>query len=193
LIKKNGVIEVMLDCCLELPSWCRIFLSQIEHFESDEDKMMLAVELSKQNVLLGTGGPFGAAVFDGAGRVVSVGVNVVESSGCSVAHAEMMALMLGQRVLGRHRLNGVDGVGEYVLATSAQPCSMCFGALPWAGIDRLVCGATREDVEDIAGFDEGPLPADWQGELAKCGISVVTGVLQEEAAAVLKEYRGKVY
>lgn len=148
---------------------------------------MLAVELSKQNVALGTGGPFGAAVFDGDGHVLSVGVNVVESSGYSVAHAEMLALMLAQGTVGRPRLNGVGG--EFVLATSSQPCSMCFGALPWAGIDRLLCGALREDVESVAGFAEGPLPEDWVGALRGHGIVVVEGLLRERAVAVLREYR----
>ncbi len=37
-------------------------------------------------------------------------------------------------------------------------------------------------------FDEGPLPADWVGELEKRGIEVVRDLRREEACAVLTAY-----
>jgi hypothetical protein len=37
----------------------------------------------------------------------------------------------------------------------------------WAGIDELLIGARAEDVEELTDFDEGPLPADWVGELER--------------------------
>jgi len=64
---------------------------------------------------------------------------------------------------------------------------MCLGAIPWSGVRRVVCGATGEDACAI-GFDEGAKPADWVGELRKRGITVVRGVLQTEAQAVLRQY-----
>ncbi|HET8898039.1 MAG TPA: nucleoside deaminase, partial [Rhodanobacteraceae bacterium] len=72
--------------------------------DSDESRIALAIELSRQNVLHGTGGPFGAVVFDDAGRVVAAGVNRVMPQHCSVAHAEMMAYMAAQARLGRARI-----------------------------------------------------------------------------------------
>ena len=74
----------------------------------------------------------------------------------------MMAYMLAQQRLQRHRLNQ-DGT-KFVLATSAQPCCQCYGATVWAGIDELLIGARSQDVEELTEFDEGPLPADWVGE-----------------------------
>jgi tRNA(Arg) A34 adenosine deaminase TadA len=65
---------------------------------------------------------------------------------------------------------------------------MCFGALLWAGIDELLVGANGEDVESLARFDEGPLPADWVGELEKRGISVQQGLMRDHARDVLREY-----
>jgi len=64
---------------------------------------------------------------------------------------------------------------------------MCFGALPWSGINSLVCGARKQDAED-AGFDEGERPAEWISSLQRRGISVVRDVLRDEAAAVLAYY-----
>ena len=101
----------------------------------------------------------GAAVFDAvSGRLVAVGVNRVVSQNCSVAHAEMMAIMIAQQRLSRSRMNEDDG--HYVLATSSQPCCQCYGAMVWAGIDELLIGARADDVEELTEFDEGPLPAE---------------------------------
>ena len=74
------------------------------------------------------------------------------------------------------------------LATSAQPCCQCYGATVWAGIDRLLIGARSEDVEALTEFDEGPLPADWVGELERRGIAVVRDVLRDDACDALREY-----
>lgn len=98
-----------------------------------------------------------------------------------------MALLDAQARLGRARLNAAAG-GPFTLVTSAQPCVMCFGAAFWAGLDALVTGARAEDVVALAGFDEGPLPAGWAGELAGRGISVTSDVLRDEACAVLRHY-----
>ncbi len=149
--------------------------------------MALAVGLARQNVERGTGGPFGAVVTDGAGRVVGAGVNVVIASGHSLAHAEVMALLDAQARAGRARLNDAAG-GPFALVTSAQPCVMCFGAVFWAGLDRLVVGARGDDVEHLAGFDEGPVPGDWADALAAHGIAVTRDVLRDEARAVLRAY-----
>lgn len=149
--------------------------------------MAVAVDLAGRNVALGTGGPFGAIVVDGNGRVAGAGVNVVVAQGASIAHAEVMALLDAQMRLGRPRLNA-DGPGPWTLVTSAQPCVMCFGVAFWAGLDALVTGARVTDVEALAGFDEGPVPEDWASELALRQIAVTQDVLRPEACAVLAAY-----
>jgi tRNA(Arg) A34 adenosine deaminase TadA len=125
-------------------------------------------------------------VFDEDGCLVAAGVNRVLAQNCSIAHAEIMAYMLAQARLGRSRLNQ-DG-RRYILATSAQPCCQCYGATIWAGIDELLIGARAADVEELTEFDEGPLPADWVGELERRGIAVRRDILRDEARAVLRRY-----
>jgi len=105
----------------------------------------------------------------------------------SLAHAENMAYMLAQQRLQTARLNERVG-GTVTLATSSQPCCQCYGATVWAGIDRLLIGARAEDVMRLTEFDEGPLPADWVGELNKRGIEVVRDVHREAACDVLRAY-----
>lgn len=177
---------------LALPEWAHGIVDPARTVPGDEAKVALAVELARLNIEAQSGGPFGAAVFDAdTDRIVAIGVNRVLPQQCSVAHAETMALMLAQQQLGRARLNrDLDGrpVGRYVLATSAQPCCQCYGACVWAGIDRLLIGARSEDVEALTVFDEGPLPADWPGELERRGIEVVRDLARDAAREVLRTY-----
>jgi tRNA(Arg) A34 adenosine deaminase TadA len=174
---------------IALPPWIDKAVDGATVCVDDDAKMALAVRLAILNVDRDLGGPFGAAVFEQeSGRLVAVGVNRVLQHRCSVAHAEMVAIMLAQATLGCHTL-AQGPARRYVLTTSAQPCAMCYGALGWSGISRLLIGARREDVESITGFDEGPLPADWQAGLERRGIEVVRDVLREQARAPLRRYR----
>jgi tRNA(Arg) A34 adenosine deaminase TadA len=175
---------------LTLPAWVHD-LETTRSYGSDDDKVALAIELSRRNIEERSGGPFGAAVFGPDGRLIAVGVNRVLPHFCSVAHAEMMAYMLAQQRTQRARLNRNETdepVGPITLATSSQPCCQCYGATVWAGVDRLLIGARSEDVEELTEFDEGPLPADWVGELERRGITVMRDVQREAARAVLRTY-----
>jgi tRNA(Arg) A34 adenosine deaminase TadA len=171
---------------LTLPPWVHQAIDANTVRATPEARMALAIELARLNVERRTGGPFGAAVFTGEGRLVSVGVNRVVPSACSVAHAEMLAFMTAQLRLQRFRLNE-DGA-KFILATSAQPCCQCYGASFWAGIDQLEIGARADDVHELTEFDEGPLPADWVGELERRGIAVLRDVSRDAARAVLAAY-----
>jgi tRNA(Arg) A34 adenosine deaminase TadA len=172
---------------LTLPAWVHQEVDADAQYGSDEARVALAIRLSRRNVEMNTGGPFGAAVFTREGKLISVGVNRVVPHSCSVAHAEMMAYMTAQQRLQRFRLN--DGGGAFVLATSSQPCCQCYGATVWAGIDELLIGARAEDVMELTQFDEGPLPADWIGELEKRGVAVKRDILRDTAREALAFYR----
>ncbi|WP_449357388.1 nucleoside deaminase [Alishewanella longhuensis] len=103
--------------------------------------MALAIELSRQNVLRGTGGPFGSAIFEvDSGKLISVGVNRVMPLSNSSAHGEMVAIMLAEQAVQSFSL-AADGV-KRELFTSCEPCAMCLGGTLWSGVKRLVCAAT---------------------------------------------------
>lgn len=182
-----------LQIHLTLPPWIEDIADTSRRYLTDEERVGLAIELSRRNIEHGPGGPFGAAVFDEHGRLIAAAANRVIPQSCSVAHAEMMAYMAAQQRLQSYRLN--EKGGHYTLATSAQPCCQCYGATFWAGIDTLLIGARGEDVESLTEFDEGPLPADWIGELERRGITVRRDILRDEARNVLAAYgaRGERY
>jgi len=173
---------------LSLPDWLDEFLSRNEDpLVDNEKRMALAVELSRSNLENGTGGPFGAAIFEsGSGRLVAAGVNLVEAQDCSIAHAEMVAIAFAQKTLATYDL-GATGLPDHELVTSTEPCAMCLGAIPWSGVRHVVCGARDEDARAI-GFDEGHKPSGWADLLEKQGITVVRDVLRESARQVLLDY-----
>ncbi|MGH3088475.1 MAG: nucleoside deaminase [Rubrobacteraceae bacterium] len=180
----------------ELPAWIEEVVGDPERvYPTEEDRMRLAVELSRLNVEHGTGGPFGSAVFDlDTKRLVAPGVNLVTSAGCSIAHAEMVAIMVAQCAIGSFDLGGPSQPIRELVA-STEPCAMCFGATPWSGVRKLVCGARDEDARSI-GFDEGPKLPDWKAALEERGIEVSRDVLREDAASVLRHYAesgGEIY
>jgi len=172
---------------ITLPEWVNKFLEyQPAAYRSIEDRMRLAIELSRLNIEHRTGGPFGAAIFDTQnGKLIAVGVNVVVTSHCSIAHAEMTAISIAQQKLAAHDL---ASQGDFQLVSSCQPCAMCLGATPWSGVKSIVCGARGEDAEAV-GFNEGAKPADWVKELQNRGIEVTSDILRTEARAVLNAYK----
>ncbi len=151
-------------------------------YRTDEDKIRLAVELARENVLREAGGPFGAAIFAASGTdPVAVGTNAVLPSRNSLAHAETVAITAAHASLESGRLAGHE------LFVSAEPCAMCLGAVLAAGLERLVYAALRDDVERI-GFDEGPVFAESYEYLTERGVAIVRGMCREEGAAVLDLY-----
>src|ERR687898_1834168 len=93
---------------LVLPGWVEELLSDPERtYPTEEDRMRLVIELSRLNVERGTGGPFGAAIFEQeTGRLLAPGMNLVVPLSCSVAHAEMVAIMVAQRIVWNFDLGG---------------------------------------------------------------------------------------
>jgi len=172
---------------IQLPAWLtRMQLADHTVYTSIESRMKLAIQLASNNIVHGTGGPFGAAIFDMYNhQLIAVGVNVVVASCCSMAHAEMTAISMAQQQRGHFDLAAGDQHLE--LVSSCEPCAMCFGALAWSGIKHLTCAARDSDARAI-GFDEGPKLHDWQQALEQRGISVQTDVCRHDAIKVLQHY-----
>ncbi|HEV8045046.1 MAG TPA: nucleoside deaminase, partial [Rubrobacter sp.] len=111
------------EVTLHLPDWVEERLEGGRIYPTAEDRMGLVVDLARHNVRRGTGGPFGAAIFEReTGKLLAPGVNLVVGSGCSVFHAEMVAIMVAQKVFGNFDL-GAPGGPAYELVTSTEPCA----------------------------------------------------------------------
>jgi tRNA(Arg) A34 adenosine deaminase TadA len=180
---------------IEYPPWVEEVIDWEKPYHSDADRMRLAISVAKENVERGTGGPFGAAIFESlSGRLVSVGMNsVVRLNNCTL-HGEMVAFMMAQQRVGSYTLNS-PMLPRHELYTSCEPCAMCLGTTLWSGVQRVVYGATREDAT-ILDFEEGPVFPESYKYLEDRGIEIVRQVMREEARAILELYRtksGKIY
>jgi tRNA(Arg) A34 adenosine deaminase TadA len=182
----TGTPKLLIAC----PDWVAAEIPWDQPVPGEHERMRVALALARQNVLHGSGGPFGAAIFEEAtGRVVSAGVNLVVPLNNSVLHAEIVAFMMAEAALGSFTL-GEEGGPAHVLYTSCEPCAMCLGATLWAGVARVVWSATREDAR-LLEFDEGPVFPQSYEYLKQRGLRFEGGVLRAEGRAVLQLYRDR--
>ena len=93
------------------------------------------------------------------------------------AHAEVLVLREGARVLGNYRLTDAS---VYV---TVEPCLMCVGALVHARVREVVYGATEPKtgalVSTIRALDQGGL---------NHRFDVTGGVLEDECRAIIQEF-----
>jgi guanine deaminase len=156
--------------------------SEIPSQEIDRHHLRRAIDLSREKMLAGAGGPFGAVVARG-NEVLAEGWNQVTTTCDPTAHAEMVALRGAAARLGNFSLAGC------VLYTSCEPCPMCLAAAYWARIDRIVFAATRADAA-AGGFDDAFLYDELARPLAQRHLPMEQ-VLHDEAAAVFADWLAK--
>ncbi len=100
---------------------------------NDEDFMELAYQQAL-TAFRADEVPVGAVLVKG-GQVVAVGHNAPIQQQDPSAHAEIMAIRSGAKILENYRL--VDTT----LYVTLEPCFMCMGALVHARVSRIVFGA----------------------------------------------------
>lgn len=114
--------------------------------EREKRFMQMAVDLSRQGMENGEGGPFGAIVVRGE-EIVGRGWNQVLSHNDPTAHAEVMAIRDACTRLGTFQLHDCE------IYTSCEPCPMCLGAIYWARPQRVYFANTKDDAAAID-FDD---------------------------------------
>ena len=115
---------------------------------TDREKKFLerAIELSRQGMESGSGGPFGCVIVKD-GEIVGEGSNMVTSTNDPTAHAEVVAIRQACKKLNVFQLEGCD------IYTSCEPCPMCLGAIYWARPKKVVFANTKQDAAAI-NFDD---------------------------------------
>lgn len=178
-----------MEITLTMPDWAVQELAQLPtHFPTLEERMAAVIRFSRLNFEHNTGGPFAAGVFErDSGKLVVIGINRVMPTNCSSAHAEIMTLSLAQKILGTYDLGGPD-LPVHQLVVNWRPCAMCYGAVVWSGIRSLVIAGSGPELEDLTGFDEGPIHPEWEKELHARGIEVTNNVLRDEACQVFRTF-----
>jgi tRNA(adenine34) deaminase len=120
--------------------------------------------------------PVGAVVvFDG--RVVGSGWNHPIAARDPTAHAEIIALRSASTTLDNYRIPGST------LYATLEPCAMCYAAMVYARVARLVYGAA--DLKSGALTSVLALPT---RSVFNHQIEVTGGVLAEPCGEVLREF-----
>lgn len=174
---------------ISLPEWAIEENKKLpDRIPDVQERMRAVIRYSRLNFENQTGGPFAAGIFETeTGKVVTIGVNRVVPMNMSSAHAEIVAISLAQQILNTFDLGG-PRMPEHQIVVNGRPCAMCFGSIPWSGVRSVVVGASGEQIEELTGFDEGPIHPNWQMELRKRGINVIEDVLAEEACNVFRDF-----
>jgi tRNA(Arg) A34 adenosine deaminase TadA len=150
--------------------------------EQDNQFLRRAIALAREGMTTGRGGPFGAVVVKD-GEVVGESSNCVTSTNDPTAHAEVMAIRAACQRLGTVNLDGCT------LYTSCEPCPMCFGAICWARLSRVVYGAQHTDGA-VAGFDDSFIYAELARPYSRRSIRTEQ-TLRNEARPLFTEWAEK--
>ncbi|MEW5249107.1 tRNA adenosine(34) deaminase TadA [Microbulbifer sp. 2201CG32-9] len=111
------------------------------------------------------------------GEIIGEGSNCPIGSCDPSAHAEVIALRSAARCEANYRLP------HSTLYVTIEPCTMCFGAMVHARVQRLVYGAS----EPRAGAVESRLKLA-AADFFNHSIQVEGGVMAEETAAMVQEF-----
>src|ERR1043165_5126214 len=107
--------------------------------------MQMAIDKAREGVDKGQT-PFGACIVKND-KVIACEHNIVWESTDITAHGEIHAIRNACR-----NLNSIDLSGCIIYST-CEPCPMCFSAIHWAKIEKIVFGARIEDAQRF-GFNE---------------------------------------
>lgn len=141
----------------------------------DHQFMQEALKEAKKAFSLGEV-PIGAVVVYRQ-KIIARGYNCVEFLQDATAHAEMLVLRIGAKILNNWRLS------EAVLYCTLEPCAMCAGAMILSRIKKLVYGAPdlRHGVHrSIADFLQKKHPIHT--------IEISSGICADEAAKLMKKF-----
>ena len=105
-------------------------------------------------------------------RIIARGHNLTEMLVDVTAHAEMQAITAAASSLGGKYLT------DCTLYVTVEPCVMCAGAIGWSQLGRLVYGAPDEK----RGYRR------YAPQALHPKTEVVSGVMQEECAALMKQF-----
>ena len=146
------------------------------------DHMRAALVACRQGIEAGQT-PFGACIVRG-GEVLAVAHNRVWETSDVTAHAEVMAIREACR-----RLGAIDLGGATIFSTT-EPCPMCFGAVHWARIERIVCAATIADARAF-GFHELTITGREMKRMGGSAITLDEGLLRDESLALFRLWQAR--
>ena len=148
---------------------------------TDEDFLRLTMETARAGIEQGEL-PFAATIVRD-GQVLSSAHTIVYAANDPTAHAEVTAIREACRKLGTWDLSG-----SVVYTVPCATCPMCFSALNWANVSKLVYGAPVDSSTD-PGLVGQVITPETMKELGGSPIEIISGLLIEENLALYEYHR----
>jgi tRNA(Arg) A34 adenosine deaminase TadA len=117
-------------------------VARVSASAKDDERMREIYEFTARTLETARPSPFGALiVHTRTGERLMRAVNAVMRENDPSAHGETRTVRLACKKLKRPSLAG------YTMYSTCEPCAMCMANALWAGLDRVVYGATIEDAQ----------------------------------------------
>jgi tRNA(adenine34) deaminase len=118
----------------------RSFAATLDLAALDEARMREIYEFTARTLETNNPVPFGALIVDTrTGECLMRATNAVRRENDPSSHAEVRTVRLACKKLKRTSLAG------FTMYSTCEPCPMCMANALWAGLDRVVFGATIVD------------------------------------------------
>lgn len=134
--------------------------------------------------------PFGALAYSSSlNKLVGSSHNTVLKDNDPTAHAEINLIRKLGKKFGSINFSNLD----LIVFSTCEPCPMCFSALHWSGVNKVVFGAFIEDAKEI-GFNEILIKNEEMIKFSKGSIKISSkgGVLRDKCIEMMKEWKNKV-
>ena len=148
--------------------------------KKDEKFMREAIKIAEKGIQ-NSQAPFGALIVKN-GKVIVRGHNQVWKDTDITAHGEVVAIRKANKKLKSIKLKGCT------IYSTTEPCPMCFSAAHWAGVDRIVYGASIADVKRL-GFGELAISDKKMKRFGHSKVRITGGVLAKECREQLKRWK----
>ena len=145
--------------------------------QKDEDWMRLAIAEARKGLREPGGAEVGCVIVKD-GTVHQTSHNEVELRNDPTAHAEMVGIRELCAKTGIPKLQG------FTLYCTLQPCGMCSLACVWAGISRIVYGATRANVNSVYFETRHADTTDFVRDCFRNDLKIRSGVLERECSTL---------
>ena len=149
---------------------------------ADENFMRQAIQKAKEGVDKGQT-PFGACIVKD-NEIISCEHNRVWETTDITAHAEITAIRAACKKLNSSDLSGC------IIYSTTEPCPMCYSAIHWAKISKIVFGTRIGDAKNY-GFSELCISDKQMKEMSNDFIKIKGDFLREENLDLFKYWKSK--
>lgn len=148
--------------------------------------MQIAINEAYKGIANSDGGPFGAIIVKD-NKIIAKAHNKVLQNNDATCHAEVEAIRIASKKLGSFSLKGCT------IYTTAEPCSMCYSAINWAKIKKIVFSISNKEIA-MLGFNEAGLFKKDKSKFIK--LQITRGILKNKVKKLIKRWKdndGKLY